>query len=282
MKRIITLIIFLMFFQTVYAEKDITVTINSVPVAFDVQPRIINSRTMVPVRAIFESLGASVSWDGQTRTVTAQNGTRKVSMTIGKNEINVGDEIIVMDTVPMIINNRTLIPARFAAEVFDSSVEWDGENQIVQIITGKKPDIQYFKRYHNGIYSILYPSDWYLDETYPEMIFIDNQGDIYEEHGMGMILVSHMDFMNDSFLDTVSARYDYLIGDCGYNITKFENTKVNGCDAAVFKYIDQDSDFVTSYLICGNNGAYLIEFFTDAEGAFEGIYNIVLSSFMLF
>ena len=282
MKRIIMLIIFLMSFQTVYAQNDITVTINSVPVIFDVQPRIINSRTMVPVRAIFESLGASVLWDSETRTVTAQNGARKVSMTIGRNEINIGEEVVVMDTVPMIINNRTFIPARFAAEAFDSSVEWDGENKTVQIITGKKQDMQYFKRYYNGIYSILYPADWYLDETYPEMIFIYNQGDIYEEHGMGMISVSHMEFMNASFSDTVSARYDYLIGDCGYNITKFENTKVNGCDAAIFKYIDQDGDFVTSYLICGNANAYFIEFFTDKDGAFKDIYDIVLSSFMLF
>ncbi len=282
MKKIISLIIFLMFFQTVYAEKEITVKINSEPVVFDVLPRIIDSRTMVPVRAIFEALGAQVQWDGETRTVTAQNGARIVSMTIGRNEIAVGNEIIVMDTVPIIIDNRTLIPARFAAEAFDSSVLWDGENKIVNITTGEKPKIQYFKRYYNGLYSILYPSDWYLDHTYPEMIFIDNQGDIYEEHGMGMISVTHMEFVNQSFADTVSARYDYLIGDCGYNITEFKNTKVNGCDAAIFKYPDNDGDYVTSYLICGNGTAYFIEFYSDTEAAFKDIYDIVLSSFMLF
>ena len=50
---------------------DISVYLDGQPLTFDVQPQIINGRTVVPLRAIFEAMGAKVNWDGDTQTVTA-------------------------------------------------------------------------------------------------------------------------------------------------------------------------------------------------------------------
>ena len=281
MKKIMALIIFLLSFSSVYAEDNIKVYINSVPVYFDTNPIMINGRTMVPVRDIFEALGAEVYWNGETRTVTAAKDGSNVSMTIGNNKILVNDLIIIMDTTPVIMNNRTLIPARFAAEAFECSVEWDAQTRTVDIISSKKPDTQYFKIWQNNFMSVLYPADWFLDESFPGTLFIDNQSDSFQTLGMGMISISQMDFMNSSFSDTVSARYDYLISDCGLTISEFKNTTVNGCAATLFKYTDKDGDFVTSYLIAGNTKAFFIEFISDSPGVFDNIYNTVLSSFTL-
>ena len=56
----------------VLADDVIKVTVDGEELTFDQNPVIINDRTMVPMRAIFEKLGASVSWDGETKTVTAE------------------------------------------------------------------------------------------------------------------------------------------------------------------------------------------------------------------
>lgn len=116
-------------------DNDIKVIIDGTAVGFDVPPQIINGRTLVPVRAIFEALGAEVEWNGEQQTVTASNGGTVVKMTIGVNTIDVNSETVVLDVPPQIINNRTLVPARAVAESFSADVSWDGEKRVVNIVT---------------------------------------------------------------------------------------------------------------------------------------------------
>ena len=115
------------------ADDDIKVTLDGQAIAFDVQPQIIDERTMVPLRAIFEALGASVDWDQETQTVTAAKGDTKIALTIGKNVIYVNDKPIELDVAPLIIDERTLVPVRAIAESFGLDVDWDGENATVII-----------------------------------------------------------------------------------------------------------------------------------------------------
>ena len=115
------------------ADDDIKVMLDGERIAFDVQPQIIDERTMVPLRAIFEALGASVDRDQETQTVTAVKGDTKIALTIGKNVIYVNDEPIELDVAPLIIDERTLVPVRAIAESFGLDVGWDGENATVII-----------------------------------------------------------------------------------------------------------------------------------------------------
>ena len=115
------------------ADDDIKVMLDGERIAFDVQPQIIDERTMVPLRAIFEALGASVDWDQETQTVTAVKGDTKIALTIGKNVIYVNDKPIELDVAPLIIDERTLVPVRAIAESFGLDVDWDGENATVVI-----------------------------------------------------------------------------------------------------------------------------------------------------
>lgn len=67
------------------ADEDIKVTLDGKALSFDVPPQIINDRTMVPLRAIFEALGASVDWNQATKTVTSTKGDTTIKLTIDSN-----------------------------------------------------------------------------------------------------------------------------------------------------------------------------------------------------
>ncbi len=102
---------------------------------FDVDPVIENGRTLVPLRAIFEALGATVDWDDSTRTVTASKGSTKIVLTIGSNQATVNGKVYTLEVPARIINNRTLVPLRFIGEAFEEQVDWDGSTSTITITT---------------------------------------------------------------------------------------------------------------------------------------------------
>lgn len=116
-----------------FAQGDITVNVNGKVLAFDVQPQIINDRTMVPMRGIFEALGATVEWNDATKTVTATDGMSFVEITIGSTTIKVNGAETTIDTAPCIVDGRTLVPARFVAEAMGCEVGWDAATRTVYI-----------------------------------------------------------------------------------------------------------------------------------------------------
>lgn len=118
---------------TTPSASDITVKLNGSALAFDVAPQIINDRTMVPMRKIFESMGATVNWDDATRTVTSTKGATTISMTIDNPTMTVNGNAVVLDSAPQIVNDRTLVPVRAIAESFGSTVDWDGNTKTVTI-----------------------------------------------------------------------------------------------------------------------------------------------------
>lgn len=113
--------------------KDIFVTVNHVPVWFDQPPTIVNDRTLVPLRAIFEAMGAEVNWDPATRTVTAVRGEDKLSLVIDTNIINKNGKDFEIDVPAMIIGDRTMVPARAIAESLGASVDWNPHTRTVII-----------------------------------------------------------------------------------------------------------------------------------------------------
>lgn len=123
----------LMMCLAAFAANDITVMLDNNKVSFDVAPQIIDNRTMVPIRAIFEKLGASVSWDSSTRTATAVIDDYVVKCKVGSKTLTVNGKNHQMDTSPVIVNNRTLMPARFAAEAFGAYVSWNASTRTAYI-----------------------------------------------------------------------------------------------------------------------------------------------------
>lgn len=106
------------------AEKPITVMLLGNKLSFDTEPVIINDRTMVPMRAVFEGLGMTVSWDDITRRVTATGGGKEIVLTVGSENALVNGEGVDLDSPPIIIEGRTLVPLRFIGEASGLRVFW--------------------------------------------------------------------------------------------------------------------------------------------------------------
>lgn len=114
-------------------ENDITVRISDDVVAFDQNPVLYNNRTLVPMRKIFEALGAEVSWDNATKTAIGTQGNKRIQLTIGSTHMYVNDKKIALDTPPIMLSNRTLVPARAVAEGLGCDVHWDNHTSTVLI-----------------------------------------------------------------------------------------------------------------------------------------------------
>lgn len=97
----------------------------------DVQPLLKNGRTMLPARFVAENLGATVSWDDATQTVTVTNDEVVIKITIGSAIATVNDEEVTLDSPAFLENDRTYTPVRFIAESLGSNVSWDEETQTV-------------------------------------------------------------------------------------------------------------------------------------------------------
>ena len=117
---------------------EITVILNNEIIDFeDVLPTIIEGRTLVPLRKIFESLGADVNWDQSSKTVTSKLGETVITLTIGENILKKNSENIAIDVPAQIIDGRTMVPVRAISEAFDVKVEWDATFRAV-ILTQQK------------------------------------------------------------------------------------------------------------------------------------------------
>ena len=109
----------------------VTVTYNGEMIMFDQKPVIEEGRTLVPLRAIFEKLGAEIDWNGETSTVTATKDGTTISLTINNTTATKNGEAISLDVPAKIINGRTLVPVRFISDCFGVNVEWDGNARRV-------------------------------------------------------------------------------------------------------------------------------------------------------
>ena len=113
--------------------KKITVILNGSALSFDQTPIILNDRTMVPMRTIFESLGYKVNWNQSTKTVTATGSKGTIVITIGADSMSVNGKTKYIDSPAMIYNDRTLVPVRAIGEASGCNVSWDGNSRTVTI-----------------------------------------------------------------------------------------------------------------------------------------------------
>lgn len=122
-------------------DAPVSIAINDVELVIaegDTKPFIEDGRTLVPMRAIFEALGATVDWDAENRRVTAKDPAKNTTivLTIDSNEMLVGNEKIELDVPAKIVNDRTVVPVRAIAESLGCNVTWDGDSRTVYIDNG--------------------------------------------------------------------------------------------------------------------------------------------------
>ena len=122
-------------------QAPIKLYINKKQIITDVNPRIVNDRTMVPVRVVMENFGADVEWDGKLRMVSIETKQNSIQLTIDSNIAKVDGKKIKLDVSPVIVSDRTLVPIRFVSENLGYNVDWDGDERIVSIDEPKNDKI---------------------------------------------------------------------------------------------------------------------------------------------
>jgi N-acetylmuramoyl-L-alanine amidase len=116
--------------QGVVTPPALTVILNNQQLQFEIPPLIENNRTLVPLRAIFEAMGATVEWNQKTQSVTATRGNTTVVLPLNSTKPTVNGVVYPLDVPAKIVNQRTLAPLRFIGEAFGGYVAWDGDRTI--------------------------------------------------------------------------------------------------------------------------------------------------------
>lgn len=123
-----------------FAHADIAVSLNNQPLATSAAPVQMNGRTLVPLRDIFEALGATVDWNPAAQTILArQNGT-VIGLAINNRTASVNGRPVDLDQAATLIGGRTYVPLRFVAEATGAKVNWNPTLQTVSIVTATNPN----------------------------------------------------------------------------------------------------------------------------------------------
>ena len=150
MKKLVSLVLALVMIiscftvSTVFASDEIKVLINGTSLTMDQAPVIVNDRTLVPLRAIFEGLGATVTWDDATKTATGIKDGKEIKISIDSTIAFVGGKLVSLDVPAQIVGSRTMVPVRFISESLGCKVDWDGATKTV-IITSNNALVPKFQ-----------------------------------------------------------------------------------------------------------------------------------------
>ena len=190
-------------------------------------PVILNDRTMVPMRAIFEELGADVSWDAGTETASGTLDGVTVNITIDKSVMYRNGEAVTLDQPAVIIDGRTLVPVRAISESFGCSVTWDGSTQSVYIISESGDHFipALVPEYSGSAYTVINGNDPYFTETsdvsfenYSELDYLGRCGEAYACLSLDTMPTEERgDIGSVTPTGWVTARYDFIDGTYLYN-----------------------------------------------------------------
>lgn len=132
-KLILTAAAMLMLTVPVMADDAVTVYSNGNEVTD--KGIIIDGRTMVPVRGVFEYMGYSVEYDANTKTATLTNTKKETTITLtnGKNTFMVNDNVITTEVPQQIVNGKFMLPLRAVGEAVNAKVGWNSETKTATI-----------------------------------------------------------------------------------------------------------------------------------------------------
>mgnify|MGYP000927463070 CR=1 FL=1 len=258
-KKVLSFLLILAYVISVvpaYANSDITVVLDGKILSFEQNPFIENGRTLVPMRAIFEALGASVSWDGETKTVTSQKENTTVKVTIDQAEMEVNGEKKVLDVPAKIVNDRTFVPLRAVSEAFGAKVDYVAESKVILIsstgTTGYPKDPysgKYFRIVHTKTQKSLTVANGALGDG--ARITIDTTKD--ED-----IQLWSLETQDKDYFTVINKKSKRAIDIPGFNmepgawVTQYGT---NYGDNQVFKFIKLDDG--NYYLQCRHSGLYV-------------------------
>lgn len=123
--------------ETEIAKTRANVTLDGNWVNTENLARVVNGRTMIPVRCLAEQLGADVSYDKTLKAARIVRAGVEIVMPIGSKTCTVNGQPFTMDIAPYIENGRTMIPARYVSELFGQSIQWVAESRTAAVTENK-------------------------------------------------------------------------------------------------------------------------------------------------
>jgi len=140
MKRLIAAVVvfYITIFSNAYAY-DVTVMVNNEVLETPVPAQIVNDRTVIPMRSVFEKLGADVTWIDSDKMIVATKDDVIIVMQIDNNIMSVQNvknsefNVVELDVPPFIRNDYTLLPLRAVSEALSADVIWDEKTYTVNI-----------------------------------------------------------------------------------------------------------------------------------------------------
>lgn len=109
------------------------VNLNGTKVLMQQSPFVQNGRTYVPLRAVSENLGAKVSWEGKTQTITIEQGYKVITCRINNDTARVNNQIVKLDAPPQLKLGTTYVPLRFTADCLGATVNFDKKTNTIDI-----------------------------------------------------------------------------------------------------------------------------------------------------
>jgi len=122
---------------TAVSAAPISVVVNGNAVNFSgTAPMEQQGSVLVPLRGVFEAMGASVDYNAATRTINAKKGSSYVVLPLGATVATVNGVTRSLSQPAAAVNGTTLVPLRFVAEALGGYVEWHAASSTVDIKTG--------------------------------------------------------------------------------------------------------------------------------------------------
>lgn len=116
-------------------EMPVTIHVDGAWLPTDTAPIIENGRTLIPLRACAEAVGAEIDWDQASRTATARINDLIVKFSIGSNTYTVNGYEYTTDVAPMMNGWRTMLPIRAFGDAIGVGVSWNNDLRNVDIDT---------------------------------------------------------------------------------------------------------------------------------------------------
>lgn len=197
-------------------DENLKVIVNENELKFDQPPYIENGTTMVPMRAIFEALGASVDYDTETKAITATKGSTVIKLFANSNTATVNGKEVTLTSPVANKNGTTMVPLRLVSEALGAEVSWDAESKIINISISEKNTKEET--------STIKLNE--LDETY--------SGEVYDYEKN--YIEAHQKFINsDDYKNITSYACAEEIGNGIKNDSKIQNAKLGNHAVHLFK-----------------------------------------------
>ncbi len=130
---IIALILTLVSIIPALSANTIQILVDGKSIAMDAPPVVSNGTTLVPMRAIFESLGADVNYNATTKQIQGTKGNDTILLTLNQTTAKKNNDIVNLSMAPQTVSGRTMVPLRFISESLNCNVDWNKATQTITI-----------------------------------------------------------------------------------------------------------------------------------------------------